>query len=309
MKNKRVLVVGSLAFDVMFSIPSDFRQSIPLKEGKIDHFNATYVANGKSQHPGGTAGNIAAWMGYENNHVSVFSAWGKDLDDEGYETTLKKLGHDLRGSVGDYTAHCYNVSDPEHQQLVIWQPNHYEANQTQSLAAFYSHEELEAFEIVIFSAGTPESILKHMLEFRAVNNTAKIIFDPGQVSPFFLAENFVACVALSNIVIGNKAESEHFESYMKASWPATITKIITLGDQGVEFYAPGQDSIAIAAAKVAAVIETTGAGDAFRAGLIGGLLEGLSLENSLDRALILGAKSVQLPAPQPKFSAHCLRGQ
>lgn len=302
MENKSVLVVGSLAFDVMFSIPGDFRQSIKLKEGQIDHFNATYVANGKSQYPGGTAGNIAAWMGHENNQVSVFSAWGKDLDDEGYETTLKKLGHDLRGSVGDYTAHCYNVSDPEHQQLVIWQPNHYEANQAQSLNDFYSHEELSVFEIVIFSAGTPESILKHMLEFRAVNEAAKIMFDPGQVSPFFSAEAFAECVALADIVIGNKAEAEHFEGYMNDSWPTTITKIITLGAQGVEFHAPEQEAITMAATKVDKVLETTGAGDAFRAGLIGGLLEGLSLEKSLASALSLGAQSVQLPAPQPNFN-------
>ena len=302
MQKNKVLVVGSLAFDVMFSIPGDFRQSIKLKNGEIDHFNATYVANGKSQYPGGTAGNIAACMGYEKNQTSIFSAWGKDLDDEGYETTLKNLGHDLRGSVGDYTAHCYNVSDPAHQQLVIWQPNHYQANHTQSLADFYTEAEIKAFEIVIFAAGTPESILAHLLEFRAINTSSTVIFDPGQVSPFFGATAFKQCVELADIVIGNKVEAEHFEDFMAEDWPAHITKIVTLGENGASLNIPAVKTVTLAAPKVEIVLETTGAGDAFRAGLIGGMLVGEDLETAVKRALILGSKSVQLPAPQPEFN-------
>jgi sugar/nucleoside kinase (ribokinase family) len=56
------------------------------------------------------------------------------------------------------------------------------------------------------------------------------------------------------------------------------------------------------AEKVEVVLETTGAGDAFRAGLIGGMIKGLSMKESLNAALSLGAKSVQLPAPQPSFN-------
>jgi hypothetical protein len=68
----KVLVVGSLAFDVIFSIPHDFRQSIPLEDGRIRNFNASFVADGKKEFPGGTAGNIAYWLGTQHVSSAVF---------------------------------------------------------------------------------------------------------------------------------------------------------------------------------------------------------------------------------------------
>ena len=301
MKSKETLVVGSLAFDVMFSIPQDFRQSIPLQNGQIQEFNATYIANRKNEYPGGTAGNIAAWLGYKQHPVSVFSAWGVDLKDKGYEASLKAMGHELKGDVGNFTAHCYNVSDPIHQQLVIWQPNHYEQNENQSLSDYYSDEEIKNFKFAIFAAGTPASIQKHMAEFRAINTEATVLFDPGQVSPFFDPVGFKACVALSDIVIGNQVEAEHFERYMQGFWPPNLTQIITLGGKGVSFRETGKNWESKSAIRVDEILDTTGAGDAFRAGILLGLSQEQSLPEALALALELGAKSVTLPNPQPSL--------
>ncbi|NCP67093.1 hypothetical protein GW756_03500 [bacterium] len=300
MNDFKILVAGSLAFDVMFSIPNDFRQSIPLKNGTIDHLNATYVANQKSEYPGGTAGNIAAWLGEVGGTSSIFSAWGTDLETKGYQAKLESKGHELKGRIGGFTAHCYNVSDPLHQQIVIWQPNFYEANKTQSLSEFYSPEKLQNFKQAIFSAGTPDSILKHMTEFRAANKEAQVIFDPGQVSPFFTEEQFRACVSLSDIIIGNRVEAEHFERYMHNFWPEAVTQITTLGADGVS-YQVGRNSVRknIPAINATKVLETTGAGDAFRAGLIYALSQSQTLEEALNLGNTLGVKSVELDSPQP----------
>jgi adenosine kinase len=231
----------------------------------------------------------------------VFSAWGEDLDAKGYKAALLNQGHELKGRVGEFTAHCYNVSDPLHQQLVIWQPNHYEANKDQSLTEFYQLAELEQFTHAIFSAGTPDSILKHMSEFRAVNTEAVTIFDPGQISPFFTAEQFKTCVDLASIVIGNKVEAEHFEAYMNNFWPEHVTQITTFGADGVRYRAGRMgESTHVPAVVAETVLETTGAGDAFRAGLIHALSQSLPLEEALALGAQLGADSVQLPSPQPQ---------
>lgn len=298
MSQTQTLVVGSLAFDVIFSIPHDFRQSVPIEEGQIRNFNATYVANGKQEYPGGTAGNIACWLKELGENCSVFSAWGEDLETKGYHSKLTYGGTDLRGSEGEFTAHCYSVSDPLHQQLVIWQPNHYEINKTQSLLAHYSEVEIKHFNYAVFAAGTPDSILKHMTEFRTHNARATVVFDPGQVSPFFSPEEFKACVNLATIVVGNDIEEGHFNGYMQDDWPETVQRIVTLGDRGARYW-ENEAWVMVDPVSVKNVVETTGAGDAFRAGLITGLKNGEPLAAAIEKASKAGAACVQLPAGQP----------
>ncbi|MCK5461192.1 hypothetical protein KAI58_04370 [Candidatus Gracilibacteria bacterium] len=292
--NYKILVYGSLAFDVIFSIPEDFRTSIPLENGKIRNFNATYIANEKQEFRGGTAGNIAFWLGKESIKSSIFSAWGKDFNQKGYREKLEDLGIKIKGFEGEFSAHAYIVSDPLHQQLVIWQPNAYEQNETQNLSDQFSDEDLEGFEYAIFSPGTPSSLLKHMKEFRKKNKTAIIFFDPGQVAPFFEAENFQKCCILSDVLVGNDIEFQHFNNY---GIPKNMMLLETLGGRGVRFIQENKE-VFFSAEKVEKVVETTGAGDAFRAGVLASLLQKKSWEESIRNGIKLGAKCVKLPSGQ-----------
>lgn len=281
--NSKTLVVGSLAFDIIFSIPGDFRKSIPLVNGEIRNFNATYVANEKKEFPGGTAGNIAFWLGQVSSgrdgdggkiSSTIFSAWGKDISLKGYRQKLEKLGARLAGPEGEHTAHAYIVSDQLHQQLIIWQPNAYEKNETSSLTDFLSQEEISGFKYAIFSAGTPSSIEKHLKEFRAINSSAVVILDPGQISQFFTKEGFEKCCELSDILVGNNIEFQYYAGY---GIPENIITIETLGALGADIKIPVADgaseTIHVDALKVENVVETTGAGDAFRAGVLASLAE------------------------------------
>jgi len=297
MPNK-ILITGSLAFDVIFSIPEDFRISIPLENNEIRNFNATYIANEKKEFPGGTAGNIAFWCGHQDIPCSVLSAWGKDFEQKKYSKKLKDLNIDIRGTEGDYTAHAYMVSDPLHQQLIIWQPNAYEKNETQNLSEHFSDEEIKNFEIAIFSAGTPTSIKKHLIEFREKNKKAKIIFDPGQISPFFDAKDFNEICENSDILIGNDIEFQHFKKYTE-KLPSNLKAIETLGEKGVKLHDPANNLEEIfTAEKVEKIVETTGAGDAFRAGFMTKLLETNNYELAIKNGVHFGAKCVTLPSGQ-----------
>lgn len=292
--SEKILVYGSLAFDIIFSIPQDFRQSIPLENGKIRNFNATYIANEKQEFPGGTAGNIAFWLGQQKQNSDVFSAWGKDFSQKNYRQKLEKLGTSFYGKEEVFTAHAYMVSDPLHQQLVIWQPNAYELNETQNLADYFSTEDLKNFEYVIFSPGTPDSMLKHLQEFRNQNKTAQVFFDPGQVAPFFGKEKFEKCCALSDVLIGNDIEFQHFKKY---GIREGITTIETLGERGVRFFHKNSETF-FSAQKAEKVVETTGAGDAFRAGVLAQLIQNKNWEKAIEKGMELGAKCVGLPSGQ-----------
>ncbi len=289
-----VLVVGSIAFDIIFSIEHDFRQSIPVENGEIRNFNAVFMANEKTEFPGGTAGNIAYWLGQKYVRSSIFSAVGKDFDDKGYRTRLQNFGAEVRGTIGSFSAHAYMISDPLHQQIIIWQPNAYIENKAQQLADFYSPVELGAFEIAIFAAGTPDSIEAHMREFKKANPQAKIIFDPGQITHTFEKAGFQKCCDLSDIIVGNDIE---FSFFRKMGLPKDITTIETFGAKGVTITENNIET-KVTAVKAEKVVETTGAGDAFRAGLISGLLHGLSLPEAAAIGAELGAECVALPSGQ-----------
>lgn len=289
-----VLVVGSIAFDIIFSIEHDFRKSIPVENGEIRSFNASFMANEKTEFPGGTAGNIAWWLGQKYVRSSVFSAVGEDFDSKGYRRRLQSRGAEVRGKTGNFSAHAYMISDPLHQQIIIWQPNAYLENKTQKLSEYYSSAELESFEVAIFAAGTHDSIPAHMAEFRTANPKATIIFDPGQITHTFEKEELAQCCRLADILVGNDIEFKHLRTL---GLPHDIITIETFGAKGVTIVENGNET-KIPAVTAEKVVETTGAGDAFRAGLISGILHGMSLPEAAQIGAELGAECVALPSGQ-----------
>ena len=153
--NSKIFVYGSIAYDVLFSIPQDFREPLSIKNNEIQSFNATYVSDEKTELRGGTAGNIGYWLGNLKTPATIFSSVGKDFKEKGYKKLLENFHHKITGPVGNFTAHCYQASDPLHQQLVIWQPNSYEKIDDCHLESFIEIEDLKKFELAIFSPGTP----------------------------------------------------------------------------------------------------------------------------------------------------------
>jgi adenosine kinase len=290
----KVLLVGSIAFDVIFSLSQDFQSAIPIKNGTIRNFNASYTAQEKKEYCGGNAGNIAYWLGKEGIQNTIFSSWGKDFEEKGYRTKLEKLGVSFRGSEGEFTAHAYMVSDPLHQQLIIWQPNAYELHNIHSIKDFFSEFELANVEIAIISAALPETMLKHLKQFRSTQKNALVFFDPGHSIPLFSKEIFQECQEYSDILIGNDIEFQYFRNFGISS---SIGQIETLGKKGVKAKIEGRQ-YRFPANLVEKVVETTGAGDAFRAGIISGVLEKKTWEERLKKGIDLGAKCVAIKSGQ-----------
>jgi adenosine kinase len=295
--SSKILVYGSIAFDVLFSVTDDFRKSLPLKEGTLRKVNATYVADAKNEHFGGTAGNMCAWLGKEDVESTLFSAFGTDFRSKGYAQKLESLKVDIRGSEGEFSAHAYVISDPLHQQITIWQPNDGVKIDDISLTDYLTETELQNLEYAIFSAGTPSSIKKHIAEFKGQNPAATIIFDPAQVTPFWEASDFTDCCEMAHILIGNDIEFRYFGKYMDHTFPTHLTLIETLGAEGVKLTHQGKIK-KFPAQPVENVIETTGAGDAFRAGFLSVFLKEKNYEAAIKKGTELGAKCVTLPSAQ-----------
>lgn len=298
---KQALIVGSLGFDEIFSVHGDIKNEIPLKNGKIEDINLMFTANNKKRYFGGTAGNIAYGLGLLGQNPLLFSVVGKDYKDE-YEKHLKSHGVEPRVVIDEkgFSGTFYGISDQSNQQIGIWQPNSYgEYIEKSKISSTISTDEMKNVGIAIFSPGTGISTRNHMKEIRELlGEKVTIIFDPSQVLSIFYDDDLLReCLELADIVISNQTEISHLESIFNLSkddvFKFGVKYVIeTEGEKGSSVYSKNQKTN-IPAIKPEKVIETTGAGDAYRAGLIFGLLNEMPVDESAKIGALLGSKNVE----------------
>ncbi len=309
---KHPLVVGSVAFDLIFGIHGKIQDEILVeKNGKLGRQNLMFTAKTREHFWGGTGGNIAYGLGILGKKPLLFSLAGKDFQGSGFGPHLKEAGVDSRVVVNDksWTAVFYGMSDELGQQIGVYQPNAYEKIDTLPLAKTLMQKDFDNIGVAIFSAGTGKSIYRHMKETREkCGKDTLIIFDPGQVISIFYDKTLLEkTLALADIFIGNEVEIKQLQTILGYSIEQVLQKgvkavIETLGERGSVIYeSPTNRNIAFAhgreqmpyfaktkipAAKARKVVEATGAGDAYRAGMIAKLLEGKMLKE----ACLFGAK-------------------
>ena len=314
MQRPRALVVGSVAFDMIFGIHGKIQDEILVeKDGKLGRQNLMFTAKTRSPEQisrgeictgghswGGTGGNIAYGLGLLKKKPLLFSLAGKDFEGSGFGPHLKKSGVDSRVVVDEksWTAIFYGMSDELGQQIGVYQPNAYENVHTLPLSKTISPKEFKDIGVAIFSAGTGMSILRHMREAREkCGKNTTLIFDPGQViSVFYDKALLEKTLALADIFMGNEVEIQQLQTILGYNIPTLLKKgvravIETLGEKGSVIYEQGKTT-KIKAIKAKKVVEATGAGDAYRAGMIAKLLEGKSLKEACESGSKVGALSV-----------------
>lgn len=301
MRNK-ALVVGSVSFDVIFAIHGNIKDELPFKDGKLSSINLMFTAKNKEVYHGGTAGNIAYGLGLQGQKPLMYSVVGDDFNGD-YSKRLEDVGVDIRtvnaGKKG-FTSNFYGISDEHYQQIGIWQPNSYgEMIEQSKLSETLEESDFKKVKYAIFSPGTGISTRNHMLEVnKKTAGEAKLIFDPSQVLSIFYDDVLLKeCLSLADIVIGNDVEIAQFETIFKYSIKDIIGQgveyvIETLGEKGVNVHNENGKKF-IKSVKPERVVETTGAGDAFRAGLMHGLMQDEPIEKCCEYGTMLGSKSVE----------------
>jgi sugar/nucleoside kinase (ribokinase family) len=303
---KKALVYGSIVYDEIFSIKGDIKNEIPLKNGKINNINLFFTANTKKRYFGGTAGNIAYGLCLLKEKPLVFSCVGKDFDLD-YKDHLKKLGCHLRVFKSPKDIFCatfYSISDNKYQQIGIFQPNSYGNSIGKTLISkTLKPNDFSKIKVAIFSPGTGISIYKNILELKEkTKQQITKIFDPGQELSMSLNNNLLdKILPLSNIVIVNEVELMQFKQLYNLGIKEILKKgpkylIETQGEKGSLIYFLEEDrlkKIKIPPNKVTQVKEATGAGDAFRAGLIKGLLNDWPIEKAARLGSKMGALNVE----------------
>ena len=284
----KIFASGSLAYDRIMDFPGEFEDHI-LPE-KIHILNVCFTVNGLTEKYGGTAGNIAYSLSLLGEKPLILATAGKDFDS--YETWLNQ--HDLplngiRKIPEEFTAGAYITTDKADNQITGFNPG---AMKYPSLYNFDGIKQNEA--IAIIAPGNIEDMTTYGRIYK--KHGIPYIFDPGQSITALSGDQLSEIINGSEILISNDYELEMIKKATGLEKPALIkmTKniITTLGEHG-SIVSHQRQETKIPAAKAAVVSDPTGAGDAFRAGMIKGMITGKDLITSAKMGATCASFSVE----------------
>ncbi len=268
-------ISGSLAYDRIMDFPGKFQDHI-LPE-KIHIINVSFTVNGMKEKFGGTAGNIAYNLALLGEKPLILATAGKDF--AVYEQWLQKHQLSMAGIrqiPEEFTACAYITTDEADNQITGFNPG------AMKFPSLYSFNGLAPDNpLAIISPGCIEDMRSYSRFFK--EQKIPYIFDPGQSIPALSRDDMVEMITGAQILVSNDYELEMIKKCTR--WDKndilqrTPTVITTLGEHGSILMTDGNE-IKIRSAKAATLHEPTGAGDAYRAGLIKGLLMKKSLPES-----------------------------
>lgn len=244
---------------------------------KIHMLNVSFLVESLDRQRGGVAGNIAYSLGLLRQECRVVGAAGIDFDE--YASELEELGIDTSGiwTVPDQvTASAFITTDRADNQITGFFPGAMARAGEQSILDW-----IDGVAIAVVSPTAPEAMELHVRELRETGTP--YLYDPGQqiiaLSPSALREG----VEGARILASNDYELAMIEEKTGLSRDEIIsmvpTVIDTLGDLGSTIHDGGEvhDIPSVAAWSV---VDPTGAGDGYRAGLLAGYCKGLPWEVS-----------------------------
>ncbi|OGF26910.1 carbohydrate kinase, partial [Candidatus Falkowbacteria bacterium RIFOXYA2_FULL_47_9] len=265
----KILVSGSLAYDKIMNFPGYFKDHI-LPE-KIHVLNVAFVVEGLRESFGGTAGNIAYSLALLKEKPIVFACAGNDFN--GYQTWLDEhnIGLSAVKIIADEkTTFASIVTDTADNQITALYPG----------AMKYACEsEIPDVDFAIIAPGNVKDMQRLPKIFRDRN--IPFIFDPGQQIGALSGEDLRNGIKGAKVFISNDYELSLL--IKKTGWnEAEILKhaeiiVTTLGEKGSQIKT-ADIGHSIPPAKPKDESDPTGAGDAYRAGFIKGLVSGWPLD-------------------------------
>ncbi len=288
-----IIVSGSLAFDRIMTFPGKFQDHI--LPDKLHILNVCFTVNGLEERFGGTAGNIAYNLVLLGEKPLIAATAGKDFGP--YKDWLLKHGLSVKGirTVDDEaTAGAYITTDQSDNQITGFNPG---AMKHPCLF------EVDGFDpantIAIIAPGNLDDMLGLSKKFKDLN--IKYIFDPGQQLNILTGENLMEMITGAHILISNDYELEMIIKSTGQSKDQLLEHcdgiVTTLGEQGADVHLKG-GSVHVPGAKADRVLDPTGAGDSFRAGLIKGLVEGKDIAKAAEMGAIIASFSVECQGTQ-----------
>jgi adenosine kinase len=289
---KAALICGSIAYDSIMVFGDRFKAHI--LPDKIHMLNVSFLVPQMRREFGGCAGNISYNLKLLGDTGYPMATVGRDF--ASYAEWMGKTGVPadyVKVIESEHTAQAFIITDLDDNQITAFHPG----------AMQHSHEnkvgDARGVTVGIVAPDGRDGMIQHAAQFAA----AKIpfIFDPGQGLPMFGKEDLERFVSQATWVAVNEYEWQMLQQKTGWSVKDVVSQvdalIVTLGSQGSAIHTR-DGAITIPCATPKAVVDPTGCGDAYRAGILHGLLRGLDWETTGRIASLLGAIKIETRGPQ-----------
>ncbi|MFA6551093.1 MAG: carbohydrate kinase family protein [Patescibacteria group bacterium] len=268
----KILVSGSLAFDKIMNFPGRFADNI--LPDKVHSLSVSFEINNLQENFGGTAGNIAYNLAMLGEQPAILASVGRDFED--YRVWLSERGVDtsyIKVFAEEKTAFANIITDQADNQISAFYPG------AMKNACDMEPEEKPEETLAIVAPGNTNDMVRLIKYYK--ERGISYIFDPGQQIPILSADDLRACLKGAKVFISNDYElslamkkTKLTEAEILANTEILVT---TLGEKGSQIKTKDA-GYSIPPAKPKNTSDPTGAGDAYRAGFIKGLIEGWPLE-------------------------------
>ncbi|WP_290637855.1 carbohydrate kinase family protein [Aquisalimonas sp.] len=280
------LISGSVAFDTIMVFRDRFKNHVLPEQVHI--LNVAFLVDELRREFGGCAGNIAYNLMLLGERGLPLATVGKDFDK--YSEWMKDWGVPqdyVRRYDDQYCAQAYITTDLDDNQITAFHPG------AMNMAHEVSVPTNEGAKIGIVAPNGRDGMIAHAQQFADAG--IPFIFDPGQGLPMFNGEELLDFVNKATYMAVNDYESRMVQDRTGLSMDDLAKKldalIVTRGGEGSDIYANGE-TIHVDAVKPEDVLDPTGCGDAYRAGILYGLIKGLDWKTTGQIASLMGSIKV-----------------
>jgi len=303
MNTTQLVISGSIATDRIFSFDGLFSDKIDTD--KLDVLSVSVLMDSYVIVNGGTGANIAfnaAQLGLKPNLLVSIGE-----DGQAYIDKLQSQGvnTDSANISSTPTATFTVLSDKSGSQVAGFYPGAMSDAESLSLAPWQDTDTL-----VCVSAHDPAAMKRQVAECSEYN--LRLLYDPGQQVTNSPAEDLTEGCKAAEIIIVNEyelgilAKRTNLSEEELKNMPKTF--ITTKGSKGSVI--EGRDHpepITVAIAKPDKVVDPTGAGDAYRAGLMYGIVNGWDMQKSAQLGAVIGSFNVEISGQTANYTAASVK--
>lgn len=294
----KTLITGSMAFDTIMVFEDQFKNHILPDQTHI--LNVSFFVPQMTRFRGGCAGNIAYTLKLLGGEPVIMATVGEDFGP--YAKTLAELEIDtqyLKTIQGQFTAQAYIITDSDNNQINAFHPGAMNSAHENQVA------QTQSIEYAIVGPDGHAGMLQHCAQL--AEQKIPFIFDPGQQTPLFDGDQLRTILAQANCAVLNDYEAQLVQDKCGCSVNelAELVEvlIVTRGAGGSEVYQNGA-VVSVPVAPIGDLVDPTGCGDAYRAGLLIGLDKGLDWETCAKLGSVCGAIKIEQAGTQQHEFTH-----
>jgi len=281
------LICGSYAYDNIMVFHDRFKNHI--LPDKVHMLNVSFLVPEMRREFGGCAGNIAYNLNLLDGDPLPMATVGSDFLP--YAEWMDKCGisnKHIKVIPDAYTGQAFITTDMDANQITAFHPG----------AMGFSHEndiaDAKDVKLGIVSPDGRDGMIVHAQQF--AEQDIPFIFDPGQGMPMFDGEDLMRFIEQASYVTVNDYEMQLLQDRTGKS-PHEIAEyvealIVTLGGEGSHIYTK-EHRVDVPSAKPVQLVDPTGCGDAYRAGLLYGLMHNMDWETTGRIASLMGAIKIE----------------